>query len=307
MPLISVRMMWSGLLQKAAPEAALREEDWALYEMAVTSQCDAQDGVADGIIENPLRCTPNLARLACQPGQVEGCLTAPRLAMLERLIAPMPDETGKPMDKGMLAGVRTRPGPPSPLLRAMWADAVYNDPDWNADGFRRTDDLAAVNRVMPELRADKTDIRGFVARGGKAIIYQGWQDPSVSAGPTVDYYKALSRANGGMISLSRNVRLMMVPGMYHCRGGPGADVFGGSTQAGAPGDPQRDILWSVINWVEKGVAPDSLEATRPARAGLSAVTRRLCAAPASARPIPGANHDSATGFECRTDVTLVAN
>ena len=120
------------------------------------------------------------------------------------------------MDGGLFPGVRTRPGPPSPLLRAMWAEAVYDDPNWNEDSFRRTADLAAANRIMPELRADKTAIAPFLRRGGKAILYQGWADPSTNAGPTIDYYARLARANGGLDALDDPVRLFMVPGMYHC-------------------------------------------------------------------------------------------
>ncbi len=142
--------------------------------------------------------------------------------MLQRIIAPMPDERGRAMDKGLLPGVRTRPGPPSPLLRAMWGDAVYRNPDWNEDSFQRRRDLALVDKAMPQLRADSTRIAPFLARGGKAIIYQGWQDPSVITGPTVDYYSALARANGGHAKLADSVRLFMVPGMYHCMRGPGA-------------------------------------------------------------------------------------
>src|SRR5690606_31785063 len=97
----------------------------------------------------------------------------PRLAMLKSIISPMPDEQGKAIDSGLFPGVRTRPGPPSPLLRAMWADGVYDDPDWDEMTFRRTADLAMANKIMPELRADKADISAFIAKDHKAILYQG--------------------------------------------------------------------------------------------------------------------------------------
>ena len=116
MPLQSVRMLWFSLEQQRRPEAMLRDADWTLYERRVHEQCDAIDGLRDGVIENPARCRFRTATLLCRPGQAEGCLTAPRLAMLDRIVAPMPDEHGKAMDKGLFPGVRTRPGPPSPLL-----------------------------------------------------------------------------------------------------------------------------------------------------------------------------------------------
>ncbi|MDV3457110.1 tannase/feruloyl esterase family alpha/beta hydrolase [Sphingomonas sp. HF-S4] len=297
MPLQSVRMMWFSLQQKRDPAGALRDEDWALYERRVTAQCDSLDGVIDGVIENPMRCSFKPATLACAPGHTQDCLTPARVAMLERIVAPMPDEAGTPMDNGLFPGVRTRPGPPSPLLRAMWADGVHDDADWNEESFSRSGDLAAANRAMPELRADKTAIGGFLRRGGKAILYQGWADPSTNAGPTIDYYAALARANGGYAKLDRSVRLFMVPGMYHCSGGPGAASFGGSGHPTAPGDPERDILWSLIRWVERGRAPERIEATRLEGTTVR-FTRALCPFPASARYDGRGPTEKASSYAC---------
>jgi feruloyl esterase len=305
MPLISVRMMWFSLMQKQNPAGALSDADWALYELKATEACDGKDRVKDGIVENPLACAFKPAVLACKPGETTACLSAPKVKMMEAIVAPMRDEGGIPMDRGLLPGVRTRPGPPSPLLAAMWGDAVYNDPNWNEDTFQRTADLNKVNAAMPELRADKTAIGSFIARGGKAIIYQGWADPSVIAGPTVDFYKRLAAAQGEQAKLARSVRLVMVPGMYHCRGGPGVDQFGGSGQVSAPGDASRDILWAVIDWVEKGRAPERLEGTHLTD-GKPAFTRALCPFPASARYGGKGEDADARNYRCETDPILAA-
>ncbi|MEG3087054.1 tannase/feruloyl esterase family alpha/beta hydrolase [Sphingomonas sp. PB4P5] len=304
MPLQSVRMMWGALLQKNDPAGALGDSDWALYERRATAACDKIDGVADGIVENPLRCTFKPRDLACKPGQSADCLSGPKLAMLQTIVQPMPDERGRAMDWGLYPGVRTRPGPPSPLLRAMWADGVYNDPKWNEDGFRRTADLAAANRLMPELRADKTAIAPFVRAGGKAILYQGWADPSTNAGPTLHYYGALARAQGGIAKLDDSVRLFMVPGMYHCRGGPGVDAFGGSGQAGESLDPERDVLWALIGWVEQGRIPQRLIAAKR-DGGTVRFTRMLCPFPQSAQYDGRGLAGQATSSSCKTDPALV--
>lgn len=303
MPLQSVRMMWFSLAQKRNPAGALTDADWSLYERRVTDQCDAADGVTDGIIENPLKCRFATASLKCEPGQTGECLTPAKLDMLDSIIAPMPDEQGRPMDGGLFAGVRTRPGPPSPLLRAMWADGVHDDPDWNEDSFQRSADLAAANRTMPELRADRTVIAPFLRRGGKAIIYQGWADPSTNAGPTINYYGALARDNGGVGRLGQSVRLFMAPGMYHCGGGPGAAAFGGSGHPSWAGDPQRDVLWALIHWREKGRAPASLTATR-IESGAERFTRRLCPFPQSARYDGKGPKDRASSYSCTPDPLL---
>jgi feruloyl esterase len=305
MPLNSVRMMWFSLEQLRNPDAALTDEDWALYERAVTAACDLDDDVGDGVIENPLACQFDIDRLACTEGQTGNCLSAPKLAMLKRIVAPMLDEAGRPMDRGLVPGVRTRPGPPSPLLRAMWADAVYNDPEWDEETFQRTADLEAANRIMPELRADRTDISAFIEGGGKAILYQGWSDPSTIADPTIDYYAALARDNSGEEQLRDAVRLFMVPGMYHCRGGPGADSFGGSGHLPATTNrPEVDILWSLINWVEEGEAPRQLVATKYGEDGAPVFTRRLCPFPERAVYDGQSDPSSAASYACRRDPTL---
>lgn len=303
MPLQSVRMLWFALQQKAKPQAALSDADWALYERKATLACDGEDGVADGIIANPLSCRFRTRTLLCRPGQHDGCLSAPRLAMLDRIIAPMKDEHGRSLDDGLLPGVRTRPGPPSPLLRAMWADGVYGDPDWDENGFLPARDLMQANRAMPELRADKLSISPFVTRGGKAIVWQGWADPSTNAGPTIDYYAALARAFGGIDALQSSVRLFMAPGVYHCGGGPGADQVGGSGQLTAPGDPSRDMVWALIRWVEQGTAPASLVAAK-VEAGRERFTRRLCPFPQAARYDGTGPQDQAASYQCRDEHTL---
>lgn len=305
MPLQSVRMMWFSLLQQREPAGALTDADWSLYESSVVRSCDRLDGVEDGILENPMQCRFDSATLSCAPGQSTGCLAPAKLAMLERIVAPMPDEEGRAMDRGLLPGVRTRPGPPSPLLRAMWADGVYDDPRWDQDSFERTRDLLAANRTMPELRADRVDITPFLSGGRKALLYQGWADPSTNADPTIDYYTRLAAANGGADALARSVRLFMVPGMYHCSGGPGADSFGGSGRQNAPGDPDRDILWALIRWVEDGRAPDrivaaKLDGNRPR------FTRALCPFPQAARFDGRGPVDSAASYACQADPTLTA-
>ena len=186
----------------------------------------------------------------------------------------------------------------------MWADGVYDDANWNEDRFQRTRDLLAANKAMPELRADKVAISPFLKAGGKAIIWQGWADPSTNAGPTIDYYAALARANGGVAKLDDSVRLFMAPGVYHCRGGPGADQVGGSGHQSWPNDPSRDMLWALIRWVEKGDAPQRLTATRLVE-GKEAFTRTLCPYPQAARYDGKGPQDQASSYRCVIDPALV--
>lgn len=256
MPTLTIRMMWTGLMQKADPDAAPTDRDWQLYEAAATEACGT-----DGVIMDPRACTFDVMSLACEG---EDCIAPDTAAMMARMIGPMPDENGDPMDDGMLPAVRTRPGPPSPLVAEMFTAAR---PDWTEAAFSPSVDLAAFHEQMPELAAGRTDLSVFAGQGGKLIVYQGWQDPSTLAGPLVDYFERIEGADDA-------ARLFMVPGMYHCRGGAGADSFGGSRHI-PTGDPDSDILWSVIRWVEEGQAPQAIAAT-------GGTDMRLCPHPALA-------------------------
>ncbi|MEO6154099.1 MAG: tannase/feruloyl esterase family alpha/beta hydrolase, partial [Croceibacterium sp.] len=103
----------------------------------------------------------------------------------------------------------------------------------------------------------------------------------------------------------RSVRLFMVPGMYHCRGGPGADNFGGSGQQNTPGDPQRDMLWALIRWVEEERAPDRIVAAKLGPQG-TALTRALCPFPQSARYDGKRPASAAASYSCVSDPLLTA-
>jgi feruloyl esterase len=306
MPMQSVRMLWFSLEQQRNPSGALSDGDWALYENKVTQACDGNDRVLDGIVENPAACRFDTSMLACKPGQESGCIKDAPLAMLNQIVSPMVGEDGSRMDSGLFPGVRTRPGPPPSLLKSMWADGVHNDPTWDEMTFHRQNDLALTDEVMPELRADKTAIEPFIERGNKAIIYQGWQDPSTNAGHAIDYYAKLVRLHGGLDTLSKSVRLFMVPGMYHCGGGPGADSFGASMHLPIPSDDDRsrDILWSLIRWVEDGIAPDSIVAAKDV-VGDAGFTRTLCPFPKLAVYDGKGPTAVASSYRCETDPTLV--
>ena len=122
----------------------------------------------------------------------------------------------------------------------------------------------------------------FSGRGGKLLFYHGWGDPWFSALDTVDYYERMAAASGGMAAVRENSsRLFAVPGMGHCSSGATLERF--------------DLLSAVVDWVEKGTAPDSVVATGPAFPGRS---RPLCAWPQLARYKGQGNPEDAANFEC---------
>jgi feruloyl esterase len=130
--------------------------------------------------------------------------------------------------------------------------------------------------------ASWTNLSTFSGRGGKLIFYHGVSDPWFSANDTVQYYEKLGATNGGAQQVLGWSRLFLSPGMGHCAGGQALDNF--------------DLLTAVVDWVEKGTAPASVNATGRALPGRS---RPLCAYPTSAYYKGQGDTQDARSFECR--------
>jgi feruloyl esterase len=240
-------------------------------------------------------CRFDPASIQCGASRRERCLSPGQVATVERFYAPLRDENGRQRDSGLVPGVRTRPGPPSPLLLPMFAQGAHRDLAWRAEQFHIADDLARVDRAMPELRADDPDLGPFAARGGRLILYHGWLDPSVAASYSVDYYDGVRRELGADRA-AQVARLYMVPGMLHCRGGDGVQHLGQAGDSRPIGDARHDLLAALVEWVENGKAPREIIGSR-LEAGRIVRQRPLCPYPQRARHL-GGDPDVAASFAC---------
>jgi feruloyl esterase len=148
--------------------------------------------------------------------------------------------------------------------------------------------LSAVSRPtytvsMQELiRAGSTDLAGFRKRNGKLLIAHGVSDPIFSINDTIAWWNDLNTATGG--TASDFARVFAVPGMQHCAGGPATDQF--------------DAFGALVNWVEKGMAPDQIVARAGAATPWPGRTRPLCAYPKIARYKGKGSLEDASSFEC---------
>jgi feruloyl esterase len=148
------------------------------------------------------------------------------------------------------------------------------------------------------LNAVDPNLKGLRDRGGKLILYHGWSDSALAPIATVNYYQSVA-AKMGQKQTGDFVRLYMVPGMQHCGGGPGADSFG-ATPGGHLTDSGHNMSVALEDWVEKGVAPGKIIATK--YAGADAVrTRPLCPYPQVARYSGTGSTDDAANFKCVVD------
>jgi Tannase and feruloyl esterase len=138
---------------------------------------------------------------------------------------------------------------------------VFHDPAWNpltanVDAVIHTAD----EKTARDLNATDPDLARFYARGGKLILYHGWNDAAISPYNSINYYNSVLAAMGSETA-RKFIRLYMVPGLQHCVGGPGAGSFGqlGTTTARGPG---QGIYAALEGWVETGAEPAEIVATK---------------------------------------------
>ena len=281
----------------------------ALHQRSLAA-CDADDGVKDGVIEEPDLCRFDPAVLACTAEASDACLTPAQLATARRLYSGLKRPAAgravgalPPGSESAWGDIHFGKGPGTGeyyrYALAFMRGFVFEDPAWDPAGFDVLRDGAlAEGKIAPVLDAVSSDVRRFVERGGKLILWHGWNDPLVSPFATVDYYTRVVDALGAETG-RRAVRLFMAPGVEHGRGGPGADQFG--QFAGGTGDPDRSVAAALQRWVERGIAPERLIASRaqdPKNAASGSRTRPLCAWPLSARYRGHGSTDDASNFEC---------
>ena len=139
----------------------------------------------------------------------------------------------------------------------------------------------------------------FKKRGGKLIMYHGWSDAAISPVNAIHYYDSVVKKMGS--GTSDFIRLFMAPGLQHCFMGPGPNSFGQSS-LGPQGDPEHDVLSAVERWVESGVAPQKIIATKyvndldPSQ-GVK-MTRPLCPYPQVAAYKGSGDKNDAANFVC---------
>ncbi len=316
---------WTHLLAKGLADAQATTLDPASYipssklpaiARAVNIACDAQDGVADGILNDPRKCRFDPATMLCKEGDSEKCLTAAQASALKKLYDGPNDAQGRKIFPGYLPGAEegpegwgrwiTGPAPGHSLIfaftRGYFSNIVYEKADWNYNDANIDQSLKAADKKTAQiLNAINPNLAPFKAHGGKLIIYHGWNDPAISALNTVNYYDEVVNKLGAE-QTKAFTRLYMVPGMQHCTSGPGPDSFG---QLGSGGnDAQYNAELALEQWVEKGIAPRVIIATKYADDGPAKdvkMTRPLCPFPQIAKYKGTGDTNDAGNFACATD------
>jgi pimeloyl-ACP methyl ester carboxylesterase len=296
-----------------------------LVGKTILAKCDALDGATDDMVQDSKACQTafNLDRdvPTCNGGRDGTCLTPEQKSAIKRAFSSPTNSAGTalysawPFDPGIAASDwSTWKFFLNPVLGAGAVPYIFMTPpvqvpgtdllqysigyNWDTDASK----IDASDAVFTESAnsfmtpPDPSNLYRLKARGGKLVIYHGTGDGAFSLYSTEKYYNNLRAANNG--DASNFARLFEVPGMSHCSNGPSTDQF--------------DALTALVNWVEKGQAPDSIVAGARGAGNLGGVnrelpaswsatrTRPLCPYPKVARLKSGATDlESASSFSCQ--------
>ena len=293
----------------------LTPEKLALVTRTVTTACDAIDGLRDGVLDDPRQCTWSPSALRCAGAETADCLTPKQIGALERMYAGARNpRTGEQIYPGwpkgseaaviapsgaVLAGWHAYWGAAEPARADFWRHWVFEDQRWDPWRFDFDRDLAtADSTVRRDVDHTSVDLSAFKRRGGKAIVYHGWADPVVSALDVIGYYERLRAREGSQAATDDYFRLFLVPGMAHCAGGTGTTRFGNQGAESPICDAQHDLVEALDRWVEQGVAPERIIASRLDGRRVTR-TRPLCPYPRRAIYSGSGSTDDASSFACR--------
>jgi feruloyl esterase len=282
--------------------ATISKDQAEIIGRAVLDACDDLDGVKDGVLEDPRQCHFDPVALQCKTPKASHCLTVQQVASVRSVWEGPRKYLGTNYYPGLerggeaetwigwIASSAAVDNFHSKLGLPFFKYFVFADPTWDFRQFNFSKDPMAVDKAVSiRLNATSAALLQFKNRGGKLIQYHGYSDPDVPPLASIEYYQEVLKVVGTRKDVDDFYRLFMVPGMGHCRGGPGANTF--------------DMLQALEAWVEHGRSPTHIVATKYVDDDLSKPvvrTHPLCPYPQVAQ-YRGGNPARLQNFEC-TDI-----
>ncbi len=303
---------WNDQALLASSDSWLSPDNIALLDSSVLAECDGLDGVVDGLIQDPRKCNFDPTTILCSNDNVTGCLTPDQVTALQKIWAGAKSKNGMQLypgytqsDPGGIDGWQawitgfTQPtlGVSQPWgasifpLQWVFQDqyfkyGVYGNPNYDSLDFS-FNNAGDVNTLIANVsrwgsNGENPNLWPLVHQKRKLLMYHGWSDPALTPFVSVQYYQRVNAALGNNWTRTRDTaRLFMVPGMHHCGGGPGPNVF--------------DPLSPLVQWVEGNIPPDGIIAANTT----TGRTMPLCAYPETAHYSGSGNVDDAANWTCK--------
>ncbi len=296
-----MRHVWNAQATASGP-GAIASNKLPTLANAVYKKCDGIDGLEDGLIDDPRRCDfdPDADLPKC-PAATDSpdCFTAAQVESLKKIYGGVRNSAGKllfpgqPLGAEVLAqgrsgwdGFITGESSASLALAQTNLRFAFFDsppgPTWDYKMFNFDTDPPKLAGYAALSNAMNPDLHKLKQRSGKIIHYHGWADQMATALMSVGYYDSVL-AKMGEKATKDFYRFYLIPGMFHCRGGVGCDTV--------------DWLTAMVDWVEKGKAPERLLGAH-VEGGVRKRTRPLCPYPQVARYKDAGSIEVAESFIC---------
>jgi feruloyl esterase len=321
---IHTGFVWNAQAANQPPAVQLEPATIEFITKSVVAACGGKDGGAPGdkFLTDPRECKFDPDTLPkCQGNSHTNCLFPAELATLKKFYAgPTNPTTGEriytPIPVGSEdspAGMVMQQDPKQmsdqwyPFLWAMGSGFDYRRFDFDHDQELVDEKLASI------LNANNPDLSALQQRGGKILMFTGTADPLVPFQDALNYYdrvvsdqqKRIPSAGDmatqqGLKTTREFFRYFLIPGMAHCGGGPGLHDFGQNLQLEVPHDSEHDVLGALVRWVEEGVPPDEIVASKyvdDVSAKGIRFQRPICPYPQFPNYI-GGDQNSASSYRC---------
>ena len=289
--------IWPTLLHRQNPAGVLSPAKSALVQSAIKQTCATPVDLKLGYLENPPGCHFDPKVLQCIGADANNCLSTAQVEMLEKQQGGLRNpRTGELIHEPTAPNIGSGMGGPPPgggpggpkgeeapmgVATGLFKYLVFQDPNWDRKTFDVDKDVAFADKVLSTINmATNPNLQPFFERGGKLLMYHGWNDGS-SPQESIDYYKQVLKAVGPQAEHS--MRVFGMPGMGHCSGGPGCDRF--------------NMLGVIDDWVENGNAPERIVATKVTD-GEVVSSHPLCAYPKIAQYKGAGSMNDAENFVC---------
>lgn len=288
-PALNVVRLHAASIWNVFQARIIRPESFRFLHEQVTAACDLNDGLPDGLVQNPMACAFELESVQCSGGEMANCLTESEVKAFRNMYDGAKNSRGEPVFPGWPltseGGFAFWTNPVAlKFVSGTFRDLTYQgDPAWDVEKFDFDADVKQADAAIGvHLNSSDPDLRAFAKRNGRLIVYHGWDDALVPATATIEYYERVAAAVGGLDEAQTFARLFVGPGIGHCSALPG------------PGPHQFDALAALEAWVERGEAPDRIIASNPK----TGMRRPLCPYPQVARYAGKGDSNDPANFTC---------
>jgi feruloyl esterase len=285
----SLYISWVALKDGVNSPSYIPPAKIAVLNKAAIDACDMNDGLKDGLIEDPTRCKFDPASIQCKGADAESCLTATQVDTAKKIYAGAKFKDGTPIYSGFEPGSELNwnfmiEKEPFSVNINYFKGMVFQDPNWDFKTFDvDRDTKLAIERTAKYVDGNSPDLRPLKKSNGKLIIVSSWNSLALPPRQVAEYYKSVEKVMGGLQQTQDFARLFSIPGAGGCVVGEDFKAFE-----------------AMQEWVEKGKAPDQITYSHRegGRGGKVYRTRPVCAYPKVSKYKGSGDINDAANFTC---------